>query len=77
MKGYAKFKGFLVANGIQQKEIAELLGIPRVAVNLILNGRRGRDFYGRQIEKICATYNIDANDYFFTLKVSNVKQKEE
>lgn len=77
MGGYTRFKGFLVEKGIRQDEIATLLGVPRVSINLILNGRRGRDFTGRQIEKICETYNISAHDYFFTRKVSQVKQEGE
>lgn len=76
MQGYLKFKGFLVEKGILQEEIASLLGIPKASVNLILNGRGGRDFKGHQIKKICETYGISADAYFFTLKVSNVKPTE-
>lgn len=71
MSGYPKFKGFLVERGIRQDEIANLLELPKSSLNLILNGRLGRDFKGRQIGKICDTYGINADDYFFKQKVSN------
>lgn len=74
--GYSKLKGFFVEKGIRQEEIAALLGIPKASVNLILNGRAGRDFKGKQIKKICETYGISADVYFFTLQVSNVKLTE-
>lgn len=64
-KGYTKFKAFLVEKGIQQKEIAELINITPSHLNLILNGKRNKDFTGEQIKRICTTHNISADDYFF------------
>lgn len=71
MPGYNKFKGFLVENGITQKEVADLLDMDRTQLNLILNGQRGKDFKVQQIVKICNHFGISADKYFFNQKVSN------
>ncbi|ALC80420.1 helix-turn-helix transcriptional regulator [Bacillus gobiensis] len=70
MAGYNKFKGFLVERGIRQQEIADLLGMNRTRVNLILNGQQGKDFKVHEVNKICEYLNISADKYFFNQKVS-------
>ena len=77
MPGYRKFKGFMVEKGIPQQEIAELLDLPRSRVNLILNGQRGVDFRGKEIDTLCKRYEISADDYFFTPKVASTQPDEE
>ncbi len=68
MPGYNKFKLFLVEQGIKQEEVAELIGLSRSQLNMILNGQRGNDFYVSQVVKICNHYKISADDYFFKSK---------
>ena len=60
---YNKFKGFLVENGIQQKEVAKLLNISVPTFNKKLNGT-GSDFSIQVVKKICSTYNIKAEIFF-------------
>ena len=76
MPGYKKFKGFMVEQGITQQEIAELLDVPRARVNLILNGQRGVDFRGKEIETLCGRYGISADDYFFDREVATLQLDE-
>lgn len=64
-RGYLKFKAFLVEKGITQYELAETIGMSTSQLNLILNGQRNKDFTGEQIKRICNTYKISADDYFF------------
>lgn len=60
---YNKFKGFLAENGIQQKEVAELLNISVPTFNKRLNGT-GSDFSIQDVKKICSRYNIKAEIFF-------------
>lgn len=53
------FKGWCVARGIRQKEIADLLGLGIQSVNNKLNGKE--DFTLPQIKTICTHYNISAD----------------
>lgn len=53
------FKGWLVTNGITQKEIAELLGLSYQSVCMKVNGKR--DFTLDEARKICAKYKISAD----------------
>ncbi len=66
---YSKFKAFLYENNIKQEEIAELIGKSSVAVNQKLNGTGG-DFSIAEVRIICKKYNISADDFFITQKVS-------
>lgn len=58
-----KFKAWLVEHNIKQKEVAELLELDQSNLNLKLNGKQ--EFTVHQIKKICDTYGLIANDYFF------------
>lgn len=62
-KAYNKFKGYLVENDIRQEEVADFLGITRTTFNTKLN-RNGLDFSLSEVRKLCAKYNLDANDFF-------------
>lgn len=64
MNGYNKFKNYLVEQGIKQSEVAELLGISRSQLNMILNGQRDNDFMVNQVITLCNHYNLNADDYF-------------
>lgn len=64
MKGYNKFKQFLLEQGIKQEEVATLLGMSRSQLNMILNGQRDNDFLVSQMIKLCEHYNISADHYF-------------
>ena len=77
MQGFGKFKGYLVEKGISQTEVAELIGVSRTHLNMILNGQRGADFTLEQLVTICEHYGIDIKDFFYTPKVSSRKQEGE
>lgn len=61
MNGYNKFKNFLVERGIKQEEVAELLGMSRSQLNMILNGQRGNDFKVDQIIRLAEHYQVSAD----------------
>lgn len=61
MNGYKKFKAHMVEHGIKQKDIADLLNISVAKVNQALNGRKNSDFTGKEIKKICETFNISSD----------------
>lgn len=65
MKGYKRFKAYLVEHDIQQGEVANMLEISRARFNMILNGKRGADFTGTQIKTLCDHYHISADTFFF------------
>lgn len=77
MPGFAKLKGFLVEKRIQQAEVADLLGISRTHLNMILNGQRGADFTINQVNTICNHYGIDIDEYFFKPKAASIKEDEQ
>lgn len=54
-----KFKGWLVINGITQRELAEVLGISFQSVNKKVNGKE--DFSMDQARAICNKYHISAD----------------
>ncbi len=64
MNGYNKFKNYLVEQGIKQNEVAELLGMSRSQLNMILNGQRDNDFMVNQVITLCNHYQISADEYF-------------
>lgn len=57
-----KFKGYCAEHGIQQKEVAEVLGLSLVHVNRKMNGKE--EFTLRQIKTLCQHYGISADEYF-------------
>lgn len=69
---YSKFKAFLIENGIQQREVAELLGKSTSALNQNLNGTGG-DFSLAEVRIICKKYGISADEYFLYPDVSKMK----
>lgn len=69
MNGYVEFKNYLAEQRIKQEEVANLIGISRSQLNMILNGQRGNDFYASQVVKICNHYKISADKYFFIANV--------
>ena len=69
---YTKFKAFLDENGINQREVAELLGKSPSALNQNLNGTGG-DFSISEIRVICKKYGISADEYFLYPEVSKMK----
>jgi len=77
MRGYSKFKGYLVEKGITQTTIGEILNIPRSRVNLILNGQRDQDFSIQDVIKLCQKFNISADIYFFDQNVASMQLTEE
>lgn len=60
---YGKFKGYLVENNIQQKEVADLLEMSNASFNKKLNGT-GADFSVQDLKKICLKYDISADKFF-------------
>lgn len=62
-KVFNKFKMFLVANNIKQKELAEKLGRSEAFINNALNGR-GTGFTIEELRWIRYTYQIKINEYF-------------
>lgn len=69
---YTKFKAFLDERGINQREIAQLLGKSASAFNQNLNGTGG-DFSIAEVRLICSTFKISADEYFLHPGVSNMK----
>ncbi|GEC92688.1 helix-turn-helix domain-containing protein [Brevibacillus brevis] len=67
---YTKFKALLDERGINQKEVANLLGKSTSAFNQNLNGTGG-DFSLSEVRLICTTYEISADEYFLSPLVSN------
>lgn len=70
---YTKFKAYLDECGINQSEVAKLLGKSPSAFNQNLNGTGG-DFSVSEIRLICSTFSISADEYFLYPEVSNKKQ---
>lgn len=68
MNGYNKFKNYLVERGITQGEVAELLGMSRSQLNMILNGQRKNDFMVSHLVTLCNHYQISADEYFLKQK---------
>lgn len=62
---FYKFKGYLVENGIKQKEVAAWLGISEVSVSQKIN-RSGSSFTLEEVKKICDRLDISADDFFLT-----------
>jgi len=62
MRGYPKVKGFLVENGIKQKEVASILEMSNSTFNNKLNGIG--DFTITDVKKMCAELGIEANIFF-------------
>lgn len=60
---FDKFKMFLVANNIKQKELAEKLGRSETFINKALNGKGAR-FSLEELRCIRYTYKIKINEYF-------------
>ncbi len=59
---HLQFKGYLVANNIRQREVAELLSISRVTLNQKLNGYL--HFNIGEVEKICRAYTVKPDIFF-------------
>ncbi|MGG0756032.1 helix-turn-helix domain-containing protein [Brevibacillus laterosporus] len=66
---YTKFKAFLDESGVNQKEVAQLLGKSASALNQNLNGTGG-DFSVAELRIICTNYKISADEYFLRPEVS-------
>lgn len=66
MKEPLRFKGWMAENHITQGEIAKVLGVSIVSVNLKVNGKS--PFTLEQITKICEQYQISA-DIFLPKKL--------
>ena len=62
-KVFDKFKMFLVANNIKQRELAEKLGRSEDFINKALNGR-GAEFSLEELRCIRYTYEIKIDEYF-------------
>ncbi|MDF2530873.1 MAG: cro/C1-type DNA-binding domain protein [Clostridia bacterium] len=67
---YYKFSSFLKERGIGQKEVAELLGKSKSALNQNINGTGG-DFSISEVRLICNTYKISSDEFFINNMVSN------
>ncbi|KGO31654.1 hypothetical protein Q757_05860 [Oenococcus alcoholitolerans] len=57
---YFELKGWLVENGIKQKQLAETLGIPQTSINHKLNGT-GPDFTLKESRRLVEIYGIPAS----------------
>jgi len=70
---YTKFKALLDERGVNQREVAELLGKSKSALNQNLNGTGG-DFSVSEIRKLCSHFEISSDEYFLYPEVSKMKQ---
>lgn len=66
--GYTKFKAWLRENHVKVTDLAELLNLQISTVSKKLNGYS--DFTVEEIRTICLKYNISADEFFITYKVS-------
>lgn len=57
-----RFKAWLVEHKISQADVAKILDITQENVNAKLNGRL--PFTLEQVQTLCKTYQISADDYF-------------
>jgi len=64
---HLQVKGFFVANGIRQHEVAEMLNISPVTLNQKLNGYLHFSF--GEVEKICRKYGVKP-DIFLTQELN-------
>lgn len=69
---YTKFKAYMQENGINQRDLADLLGKSPSALNQNLNGTGG-DFSLAEIRIICLKFGISSDEYFLHPGVSNTK----
>lgn len=69
---YTKFKAYLDETGVNQKEVAELLGKSPSALNQNLNGTGG-DFSVSELRVICGKFAISADEFFLRPEVSKMK----
>lgn len=72
---YTKLKAYLKEIGMEQKELAKLLGKSTSALNQNLNGTGG-DFSLSEVRKICLFLDISADDFFVYPQVSKTKHDE-
>jgi len=72
---YTKFKALLDEKGVNQAEIANLLGKSTSAFNQNLNGTGG-DFSIPELRIICRKFGISADEYFLEPGVSKMKHDE-
>lgn len=73
MKGYPKVKGFLVENGIRQKDVANMLKMSISTFNNKLNGIG--DFTITDVKKMCTELEVEA-DIFFNDYVPKKQRKK-
>lgn len=69
---YTKFKALLDEKGVNQKELAELLGKSASALNQNLNGTGG-DFSVAEVRVMCNYFKISSDEFFLHPEVSKMK----
>lgn len=72
MTKHIVLKALLEEKGLNQTEVAKLLGISRTALNQKLNGKN--DFLSEELSKLSKLLGVDP-EIFFTRKVSNLITK--
>lgn len=69
---YTKFKAFLEEIGVKQRDLALMLNKTPSALNQNLNGTGG-DFSLSEVRFLCQKFNISADEFFISQKVSKMK----
>lgn len=61
---YLKLKQFMLERNIKNKDMSKVLGIKESVFSKKIN-MKGSDFNLNEVRKLCQTYNLDANIFFF------------
>ena len=56
VNGYPKFRAYLAANKIKQKEVADLIGVTEATISKKING--GADFDMSEVRTICKHFKL-------------------
>lgn len=61
---YLKLRQFMLEKNIKNKDMAKILGIKESVFSKKIN-MKGSDFNLNEVQKLCETYQLDGNKYFF------------
>lgn len=61
---YLKLRQFMLEKNIKNKDMAKILGIKESVFSKKIN-MKGSDFNSNEVRKLCETYQLDGNKYFF------------
>lgn len=62
---YFNLKNEIERQKLNQKEVAEAIGMDRSLFNLKINRKNGRDFYLNEAQRIASHLKIKLDDFYF------------